>query len=326
MARYILGRLASLAFVLLAVSLITFSIMHAVPGGPFDEDKQPLPPAAKANILRKYGLDKPIWQQYLNYMSNAVRLDFGIPYQQPNSTVIKLIAERWPLTAQVGLMTLTLVFGLGLPLGILAAYHQNSWLDNALTFLAMLGITMPNFVLAFLLLFTFAVRLDWLPMRGWGDTGCLIKIAGMETGFFCADWIMPVIAYSLAPMAVIARYTRASVIDAIRSDFVRTARAKGLGERVVMSRHVFRNALIPIVTVGGPMIPDLMTGSIFIESTFAINGLGKYFVISSFNRDYPMVMAIALLIAGLWGLMYLLTDIIYTWIDPRIRLGAEGGR
>lgn len=306
--------------------MITFFIMQAVPGGPFDETQQPLPPAAKANIMRKYGLDKPVWQQYLNYMSNALRLDFGISYQQPTSTVTELIADRWPITMQVGLMTLTLVFGLGLPLGILAAYHQNSWLDNALTFLAMLGITMPNFVLAFLLLLTFAVRLDWLPMRGWGDTGCLIKLPGADTGFFCADWIMPVVAYALAPMAVIARYTRASVIDAIRSDFVRTARAKGLGERVVMSRHVFRNALIPIVTVGGPMIPDLMTGSIFIESTFAINGLGKYFVTSSFNRDYPMVMAIALLIAGLWGLMYLMTDIIYTWIDPRIRLGAEGGK
>jgi ABC-type dipeptide/oligopeptide/nickel transport system permease component len=326
MTRYILGRLASLVFVLLVVSMITFAIMHAVPGGPFDEDQQPLPPAAKANIMRKYGLDKPVWQQYLNYMQNAIRLDFGIPYQQPNTTVIKLIAEKWPVTAQVGLMTLLIVFGVGVPLGMLAAYHQNSWLDNTLTFLAMLGITMPNFVLAFLLLLTFAVRLDWLPMRGWGDSACLINNAAWRTGFFCSDWIMPVVAYSLAPMAVIARYTRASVIDSIRSDFVRTARAKGLGERVVMSRHVFRNALIPIVTVGGPMIPDLMTGSIFIESTFAINGLGKYFVTSSFNRDYPMVMAIAFLIAGLWGLMYLITDIAYTWIDPRVRLGGAGSK
>lgn len=326
MTRYILGRLTSLLFVLFAVSVINFSIMHAVPGGPFDEDKQPLPPAAKANILRKYGLDKPVWQQYLYYMKNAVRLDFGTSFQQPTSTVIELIASRWPLTAQVGVMTLLMVFGLGIPLGIMAAYRQNSWLDSSLTFLSMLGITMPNFVMAFVLLFIFSIRLDWLPMRGWGDSTCLIKTAYFQTGFFCSDWVMPVAAYALAPMAVIARYTRASVLDAIRSDFVRTARSKGLGERIVMSRHVFRNALIPIVTVGGPMIPDLMTGSIFIESTFAINGLGRYFVTSAFNRDYPMVMAISFLIAGLWGLLYLLTDIVYTWIDPRIRLGAEGGR
>lgn len=326
MTRYILGRLVSLVFVLFAVSLITFSIMHSVPGGPFDEDQQPLPPAAKANIMRKYGLDKPVWQQYLNYMSNAIRFDFGIPYQQPMTTVVGLIAEKWPLTAQVGLMTLTIVFGLGIPLGMLAAYYQNSWIDNTLTFFAMLGITMPNFVLAYVLLLTLSVRLDWLPMRGWGDSTCLFNPAWSATGFFCSDWVMPVLAYSLAPMAVIARFTRASVVDAIRSDFVRTARAKGLGERVVLNRHVLRNALIPVVTVGGPMIPDLMTGSIFIESTFAINGLGKYFVTSSFNRDYPMIMAIALLIAGLWGLMNLMTDIVYTWIDPRVRLGAKGSR
>jgi len=326
MTRYILGRLASLVFVLFVVSLINFTIMHAVPGGPFDEEKQPLTGAAKENILRKYGLDKPVWQQYVNYMSNAVRLDFGISFQQPTSTVIELIASRWPLTMQVGLMTLTIVFGVGIPLGMVAAYRQNSWIDNALTFLAMLGITLPSFILAFLLLFVFAVRLDWLPMRGWGDSTCLYHLPGWETGIFCSDWVMPVVAYALAPMAVIARFTRASVIDTIRSDYVRTARAKGLGERMVMSRHVLRNALIPLVTVGGPMIPDLMTGSIFIESTFAINGLGRYFVTSAFNRDYPMVMAIAFLIAGLWGVMYLMTDIVYTWVDPRIRIGGEGGR
>ncbi|MEZ4731845.1 MAG: ABC transporter permease [Caldilineaceae bacterium] len=325
MTRYILGRLAALLFVLFAVSVINFTIMHAVPGGPFDEEKQPLTGAAKENIMRKYGLDKPAWQQYLNYMQNALRGDFGISFQQPTMTVIELIASRWPLTMQVGIVTLLIVFGLGIPLGITAAYYQNSWIDNALTLFAMLGITLPNFVLAYMLLLFFAVQLDWLPMRGWGDSTCLLNSEQWRTGFFCSDWIMPVLAYSLGPMAVIARYTRASVVDAIHSDFIRTARAKGLGERLVMTRHVFRNALIPVVTIGGPMIPDLMTGSIFIESTFSINGLGRYFVTSAFNRDYPMLMAIAFLIAGLWGLMNLLTDVVYTWIDPRVRLGAERG-
>ncbi|MEZ4868709.1 MAG: ABC transporter permease [Caldilineaceae bacterium] len=323
MTRYILGRLAALIFVLFAVSVINFTIMHAVPGGPFDEEKQPLTGAAKENIMRKYGLDKPAWQQYLNYMKNAAHLDFGISFQQPTMTVIELIASRWPLTMQVGIMTLLIVFGLGVPLGITAAYYQNSWIDNALTMFSMLGITLPNFVLANFLLLGIAVYLQWLPMRGWGDSTCLIKLQQWETGLFCSDWIMPVIAYALGPMAVIARFTRASVVDSIRSDFVRTARAKGLGERFVMTRHVFRNALIPVITIGGPMIPDLMTGSIFIESTFSINGLGRYFVTSAFNRDYPMLMAIAFLIAGLWGLMNLLTDVVYTWVDPRVRLGAE---
>ncbi|RIK31080.1 MAG: ABC transporter permease [Chloroflexi bacterium] len=320
MTRYILGRLVSLLFVIWVVSMITFSLMLAVPGGPFDETNQPLPPAAKANIMRKYGLDQPVWRQYLNYMGNAVRFDFGIPYQQPTTTVSALISSTWKVTAQVGLVTVTVAFTLGVILGIIAARYQNSWIDNAVTFLAMLGITLPSFVIGTFAILFFAVYLDWLPMGGWGDTGCLVGRA------FCADWIMPVAAYSLGPMAIIARYTRASIVEVIRADYVRTARAKGLGERLVMTRHVFRNALIPMVTVMGPIIPDLMTGSIFIESIFRIPGLGKYFVTSTFNRDYPMVMATVLLIAVLWGFTYLITDIIYTRVDPRVRLGAEGGR
>ncbi|MFN8487829.1 MAG: ABC transporter permease [Caldilineaceae bacterium] len=320
MTRYLLGRLASLIFVLLAVSLINFSIMHAVPGGPFDEDKQPLPPAAKANILKKYGLDQPLYMQYLKFLNSALHGDFGISYQQPTTTVTKLIAERWVVTRQVGLMTVLLAFGLGIPLGIIAAYYQNSWIDNTVTFLAMIGVTLPNFVWAFLLLFIFAIRLDWLPMRGWGDSTCLVS------NYFCSDWVLPVISYALVPMSIIARYTRSSVVDVIRSDFVRTARAKGLGERSIMMGHVLRNALIPMVTVLAPIIPDLMTGSIFIESVYAINGLGMFFVTSSRNRDYPMVMALALLVSVLWGLVYLFTDLAYTWIDPRVRLGGKGGR
>lgn len=320
MARYILGRLVSLVFVLLIVSMITFWLMHSVPGGPFDEVDQRLPPAAKENILRKYGLDQPVWRQYLNYMSHALRGDFGIPYQQPMTTVSNLIAETWFITMQVGLMTITLAFGVGMALGIYAAYNQNSWIDNAVTFTAMLGITVPNFVVAMWLILLLSVRLKWLPLGGWNDPN-----QWLIPGVLNKTWIMPVLAYSLAPMSLVARYTRSSVVDVIRSDFVRTARAKGLRARTVMGRHVLRNALIPMVTALGPEIPNLITGSIFIESIFRIPGLGKFFVTSTFNRDYPMIMALVLLIATLWGLTYLLTDLIYTWVDPRVRLGAEGG-
>jgi ABC-type dipeptide/oligopeptide/nickel transport system permease component len=320
MARYILGRLLSLVFVILAVSMLTFGLMHAVPGGPFDEGKQPLPPAAKANILRKYGLDQPVWKQYLNYMSNAVRFDFGIPYQQPTTTVAELISSTWKITAQVGLVTLFIAFSLGITLGIVAGYHQNSWIDTIVTFLATSGFIMPSFVLGTLSILLFAVYLDWLPMGGWGQTGCIVG------HYFCKDWILPVAAYALAPLAIVARYTRSSVIEYLNADFVRTARAKGLGSTAIMLRHVMRNAAIPMVTVMGPIIPDLMTGSIFIESIFRIPGLGKYFVTSTFNRDYPMVMATVLLIALLWGLVYLFTDLLYTWIDPRVRLGAQEGQ
>lgn len=323
MTRYILGRIFSLILVSFVVSVITFFLMHQVPGGPFDETKAPLPPAAKENILRKYGLDKPVHIQYLNYMKNAVLyFDFGIPYQQPTTTVTDLIAKKWKVTAQVGLMTVLVAFSLGIMLGIYAAYHQNTWIDNVTTFIAMLGITVPSFVVGMWLILFFATHLKWLPMVGWSASEtCLIGSA-----FLCTDWIMPVVAYAIGPLAIIARYTRSSVVDVMRQDFTRTARAKGLGNQTIMFRHILRNALIPMVTALGVIIPDLLTGSIFIENLFAINGLGRFFVSSIFNRDYPMIMALFLLIAFLWSVTYLFTDILYTWIDPRVRLGAEGGR
>lgn len=319
MIRYILGRLASVLFVLFAVSVITFSLMHAVPGGPFDEGKQRLPEAAKANILHKYGLDQPVWKQYLKYMWNALHFDFGIPYQQPMTTVTALIAQKWRITAQVGIMTIVLSYSLGLTMGLIAAYYQNSWIDTLVTFVAMLGTTIPNFVVALWLLLIFTFRFKLLPMGGWSD-----EQNWLIPGVFSKDWIMPVIAYSLRPLSTVARYTRSSVVDAIHADYVRTARAKGLGERTILLRHVLKNASIPMITVLGPDIPNLMTGSFFIEPTFRIPGLGQYFVTSTFNRDYPMIMALALLIAFLWSITNLLTDILYTWADPRVRFEAKG--
>lgn len=320
MTRYILGRLASMVFVLIVVSMLTFGMMSAVPGGPFDETNQPLPPAAKANILRKYGLDKPVWQQYLNYMSNVLRFDFGIPYQQPTTTVTALIAQTWRISLQLGAMTILLAFGLGIPIGVYAAYNQNTWIDSAVTFIAMLGITVPNFVIGIWLILIFSVRLNWLPMGGWNNPDNFVI-----PGVFSKDWIMPVLAYSLGPLSVVSRYTRSSVLEVIRSDYVRTARAKGLAAQTIMWRHVFRNAMIPMVTVLGVEIPNLLTGSIFVETIFRVPGLGKYFVTSTLNRDYPMIMALTLLIALVWGLTYLATDLLYTRIDPRIRLGSQGG-
>ena len=320
MSRYILGRLVSLLFVLWVVSMITFTLMHSVPGGPFDETNQRLPAAAKANILRKYGLDQPVWQQYLNYMGNVLRFDFGIPFQVPTTTVSDLIAKSWFITAQVGLMTIGLAYSLGLIVGIVAAYHQNSWIDTAVTFMAMLGITVPNFVIALWLILIFSVRLKVLPSGGWSEPD-----DWLIPGVFSKDWVLPVLAYALAPFSLVARYTRASVVDALHGDYVRTARAKGLSERMVLGRHVLKNALIPMITALGPEIPNLLTGSIFIEAIFRIPGLGKFFVTSTFNRDYPMIMALVLIIATLWGVTYLLTDIVYVWVDPRIRLGAKGG-
>jgi peptide/nickel transport system permease protein len=319
MLRFLVERLLSLIFVLFAVSIIVFVIMHSVPGGPFDEDKGRLPPAAKANIMKKYGLDKPIYVQYINYMKNALRFDFGIPYQQPTTTVTALIGKTWFITMQVGILTIIVAFGLGILLGMLAARYQNSWIDNVVTFGSTLGVTVPNFVVALWLILFFTVARPWLPMGGWSgnNSTCLVG------NYFCSDWVLPVIAYAIAPMAIVARYTRTSIVDVKRADYVRTARAKGLSDSRVMNKHIFRNAQIPMVTVLGTEIPNLITGSIFIESVFRINGLGKYFVSSVLNRDYPMIMAMFLLIAVLWGITYLLTDLAYAWIDPRIKVGAK---
>ncbi len=310
MARYLVGRVIGLVMVFVIVSIVAFLLMHSVPGGPFDEEKQPLPPAAKANILRKYGLDRPLYEQYARYMWNAMHGDFGISFQSPTETVTQLIGRTWPTSIQLGLLALFVAFTSGLTFGIIAAVKQNSWIDYVVTFISTLGITVPNFVIAIWLLLLFSVQLRWLPTGGWPSNGS-------------SDWktmIMPVITLALGPSALVARYTRSSLVEVIRSDYIRTARAKGLSEQVVVLRHALKNALIPLITVLAPLIPNLITGTIFVEIIFRVPGMGKFFVSSIYLRDYPMIMATMLLVATLWSITYLLSDILYTIVDPRVRL------
>jgi len=304
MIKYIITRVLGLAGVLFIVSIITFSLMHAVSGGPFDEEKMPLSAEAKANILRKYGLDKPLHEQYARYMWNALQFDFGIPFQSPGETVTDLIVRTWPISMQLGGMGLAIAFTFGILLGIISAVKQNTWMDYGTTALATLGFTVPPFATSILFIVVFATIYRILPTGGWG---------GPET------WIMPVIVYSLGPMAIIARYTRSSFLENLRADYVRTARAKGLKEHKVLSVHVMKNSLIPLLTIMGPMLPGVMTGSLFVEGIFRIPGLGQFFVTSIFERDYPMIMALTLLVAVLIGVTYLITDILYMLVDPRVR-------
>jgi ABC-type dipeptide/oligopeptide/nickel transport system permease component len=308
MARYLLGRLAGVVLVLFIVSVVVFLLMHAIPGGPFDEDKVPLSPQAKANYLAKYGLDRPLPEQYLRYMGSALRGDFGVPFQSPSETVAGLIGRTWPVSASLGLAALLLAIPLGFLLGVLAAIRQNTWVDYVTSSTATLGLTVPNFVVAVWLVLLFAVQWRVLPTGGWGQW---------------YHYIMPVIALALAPMALTARYTRTAILEVSRSDFVRTAKAKGLSSPQILWRHTLRNAMIPLLTVLGPQIPNLITGTIFIESIFRVPGLGKFFVTSILNRDYPMIMALLLLVAVVWSLVYLITDILYAVIDPRVRLGKK---
>jgi ABC-type dipeptide/oligopeptide/nickel transport system permease component len=305
MTRYVLGRLISLIFVLLAVSLITFFLMHSVPGGPFDRGERRLPAATHEAQLRKYGLDKPILVQYVKYVWAVLHFDFGVPFQRPTETVTGLIANRWPATIKVGIPTILLAYTVGTLLGFVAAVKQNSWLDYLVTTAGTIGLSVPNWVVATWFILVFSIHFKLLPAD---------ELHGPKY------YIMPVVAYALTPMALVARYTRVSLLETMRADYVRTARAKGVGERRVLLAHVARNALIPWVTVLLPEIPNILTGSIFIESIFRIPGIGSYFATSALARDYPMIQALTLLIVVLWGLTYLLTDILYGILDPRIRL------
>ena len=234
MARYILLRVLGLIGVLLIVSVITFVLMHEVPGGPWQYGERPFTDQQLAALKKLYGLDKPLVEQYFSWLRGVLRLDFGQSFQYPDRSVTALIRDTWPTTLHLGLMTIIVAFGLGLPLGIIAALRQNTWIDYLTTLLSVLGYVTPHFVWAILFILVFSLTFKWFPTGGWDSP---------------RNWVMPVMAYALAPMAVIARYTRSSVLDVVRQDYVRTARAKGLRESTVVIRHMMKNAMIPMITV-----------------------------------------------------------------------------
>lgn len=302
MARYIIRRVIWIIPVIWIIGSITFALMHAIPGGPWDPEK-PITAAAKANIRAKYGLDKPLIQQYLIYWRNFLTLDLGHPYQSPTETVQGVIARTWPASAKLGLMTIVVATGVGIPLGVVAGLNQNTWIDYLATTLSVFGIVTPNFALGIAMVLVFSTFLDWLPPGGW---------AGPRY------WIMPVVTFSLSPMATFARYTRTSVIEVMRQDYVRTAWAKGLPQRLVILRHILRNALVPILTILGPTAGALTTGSIYVEAIFRVPGVGKFFTSSIATRDYPMMMGITMFYAVIVAGSYLLTDISYVLVDPRV--------
>ncbi len=303
MSRYILMRFAGMMAVLYIVMTMTFFIMHAIPGGPFDEEKMRLPPEVKAAILRSFGLDQPLHVQYLRYLQNAIRLDFGRSYESPGESVAKVIGRVWPVSFHLGAIALALGTTGGLVLGTLSATQQNSLSDHAITLFSTFCIVLPQFVVAILLIVAFSNNLHWFPPGGW-DTP--------------KHWVLPILAYALLPLGTIARYTRASFLEVLHADYVRTARAKGVSEGRIMVRHALKNALIPVITIVGPLVPAMLTGTIFIEAIFRIPGMGKFFVSSIFERDYPMIMGLSLLSVTFVGLTYLATDILYVLIDPRI--------
>ena len=317
MLNYTIRRFAGILTTLLLLSLFTFVLSRAVPGGPWAIGAEiPMTPEQIARFEARYGLDKPVLVQYLVWLRNALTLNFGVPFTTPELTVTQLIGRMLPYSALVGGLAALLAISLGILMGMLAAAFEDSWFDNLVTGYAVFMGTIPSFVMGFLLAYFFAVKLKWLPSGGWGNGDLWPGVKYL---------VLPVVAYGLPGTGGVARWTRQCLLEATASEYVRTAYAKGLRQVAVMVKHVLRNALIPMITSFLPMFPGMMTGSLFIEQVFGIPGLGKYFVQSSTNRDYPLVLGVTIFWAVLIALTYFATDILYGLIDPRVRV-TEGRR
>ncbi len=305
MINFVLRRLASAIPTLFLVITISFFLMRAAPGGPFDLER-PLPPDIMANLMKTYQMDQPLWKQYITYVGNAVQGDFGPSFIYKDSTVAQLIAQALPYSIQLGGTALLLALIGGVILGTIAALRQNGVIDFTLMSVSTVGITVPNFVMGPVLTLIFALMLAWLPAGGWGD-GSLYYLA------------LPITVLALPQVAVIARLTRGSMIEALHTDHIRTAKAYGLPSRVVVVTHALRGAMLPVVSYLAPAAAALLTGSAVVESIFTIPGVGRFFVIGALNRDYPLVMATVVLVAVFVIVFNLLVDIAYGLLDPRVR-------
>jgi peptide/nickel transport system permease protein len=305
--QYAISRILWLIPTLLAMALVTFLVMHATPGSPLDpvaEGANPLSPEAQKNLAQHYGLDKPLYQQFLIFVGKAVRGDFGNSFVYKTRTVAEVLIETFPVSLLLGSMALAVAVAVGLALGILAAVYQNRVWDYVSVSLATFGVAVPNFVLAvfFIILFSFVIPL--FPTGGWDSP---------------RNWVLPTLTLALGPMGIIARFTRASMLEVIRADYTLTARSKGLGEGPVIFKHALKNAFIPVVTLLGPMFAAIGTGSFFVESIFRVPGMGRFFVLSMTGRDYPMIMAVVLAYGAFLAVMNLVVDLLYGALDPRIR-------
>ena len=303
MAKFILKRLGMMLIAMFMIILLTFVIMHSVPGSPFTNTKG-VPEEVIAAMEAKYGLDQPYYVQFFSYLGGVLQGDFGPSYRYTGQTVNDFIAAGAPVSARLGLVTVVFVLAAAIPMGILAALKNGKWQDMLLMALATIGVTIPSFVIASLLIYVFSYMLNWLPTFGLDSW---------------QGYILPVIALGGYSVSYIARLMRSSLLEVMGQDYIRTARAKGLTEFAVVAKHVLRNALIPVVTVLGPTIAGLLTGSFVIERIFAIPGLGFYFVNSVSQRDYTTIMGMTIFYAAFLMAMVLLVDIFYCLIDPRIK-------
>lgn len=306
MLAYAVRRLGSAIPTLFIIITVAFFMMRLAPGGPFDREKQ-LPPEIEANILKAYNLDKPIHEQYFDYIGNILRGDFGPSFKYLDFSVTDLIVAGFPVSLRLGLAAILLAIVIGVAAGTVAALKQNSAFDYMVMGVAMTGIAIPNFVMAPLLALIFGVYLSWLPVAGWGGGAMQYQI-------------LPVITLALPQIAYIARMTRGSMVETMHSNFIRTARAKGLTERIVVMRHALRGGLLPVVSYLGPATAAVITGSVVIESIFDVPGIGRYFVNGALNRDYPVVMGVVIFYAVLIIMLNLIVDLLYGFLDPRVKV------
>ena len=290
---------------MLVLITVSFFLMRFAPGNPFSSER-PLPPEVMANIEAKYGLDKPVFEQYTTYLTNVVQGDFGPSFKYLDYTVNELISVALPVSAKVGFIAFIFTVILGVTIGTIAALKQNSWLDYTIMSTAMLGVVMPSFVLAPALIYLFSLHWNLFPAGGWHD-GSWQYLA------------LPVIAMSLLYVATFARITRGSMIETLNSNFIRTARAKGLSYRYIILKHALKPALLPVVSYMGPAFVGIITGSVVVETIFGLPGIGKLFVNAAFNRDYSLVMGVTILIGFLFILFNAIVDILLAMIDPKIR-------
>lgn len=303
MLRFLFKRCFHGVIVLWIVATLTFLLLRLAPGGPFDRERK-LPPEVIANLEAKYHLDAPLPAQYLHYVSGILRGDFGPSYKYLDRGVREVIADTLPTSALLGLLALLFALLLAMPAGLLAAYFRDSWIDRACMFVATLGISVPHFVLGALLIWTLALQLGWLQVGRWDQWD---------------STILPMITLGAAPAAYLAALLRSTLLETFGEDFIRTARAKGLKESVVLLRHALRHSLIPLLTVMGPLTAALLTGSFVVEYVFAIPGMGRFFITAVTDRDYPLIMGVTLVYTALLVVANLLIDLLYSAVDPRIR-------
>ncbi|MCQ6561976.1 ABC transporter permease [Paenibacillus mendelii] len=309
MIRFLLRKTVNIVLSLFVLATATFFLMKAIPGDPFMQEKN-VPDVVRQNLIKFYGFDKPMWEQYLVYLNNLIHLDLGMSMRQQYQSVSDIIARSFTYSLQLGLVAIVVSIIVGIAVGLIAALYHRKLIDKLAMLFATLGIAVPNFVLGTIIQYYFANKFRFFDVAGLNDP---------------SDFVLPTIALSVLPIAFIARLTRSTMLEVLSADYIRTAKAKGIGSLTILIRHALRNGLLPVVSYVGPMTANIITGSVVVESIFGIAGLGKFFTMSVSNRDYTLIMGITLFYAAILMFARFLTDIAYALIDPRIKMMKKGG-